>query len=278
MTGVKNFLVLKYMNHLGETIKFDGKNYFSNSYKMRDYTWNYESDFNKIKSFNLSNVSTKTLSVSIHTRSQSKGFELFNSFFEIFEKDVLAKRPGKFYLGDYYYTCYVISSVKEDFLAAQNLLTLELTIISDTNNWVCEKTYSFVKNQPVSGHGYIYGYPYQYSSGALKSFLNDALIGYNFKLIIYGPVINPALYIGGHMYAVNVPVEVDEYLEINCREKIIETVQSDGKRTSVINYRNRENYIFQKIPSGVVAVTWNNDFGFDLTLFDERSEPKWSAS
>lgn len=80
------------------------------------------------------------------------------------------------------------------------------------------------------------------------------------------------------MYAVNVPVEVDEYLEINCREKIIETVQSDGKRTSVINYRNRENYIFQKIPSGVVAVTWNNDFGFDLTLFDERSEPKWSAS
>lgn len=123
MMEVKNFLVLKYMNHLGETIKFDGKNYFSNSYKMRDYTWNYESDFNKIKSFNLSNVSTKTLSVSIHTRSQSKGFELFNSFFEIFEKDVLAKRPGKFYLGDYYYTCYVISSVKEDFLAAQNLLT-----------------------------------------------------------------------------------------------------------------------------------------------------------
>lgn len=135
-----------------------------------------------------------------------------------------------------------------------------------------------MKNQPVSGHGYIYVYPYQYSSGALKSFLNDALVGSNFKLIIYGPVINPALYIGGHMYAVNVPVESDEYLEINSREKIIETVQSDGKRTSAINYRNRENYVFQKIPSGPVAVTWNNDFGFDLTLFDERSEPKWSTS
>lgn len=33
MTGVKNFLVLKYMNHLGETIKFDGKNYFQTHIK-----------------------------------------------------------------------------------------------------------------------------------------------------------------------------------------------------------------------------------------------------
>ena len=275
---MKNLSALKYVNHLGETIEFVGKNYFTNSYKMRDYTWNFESDFNKIKSFNLSSVSTKTLSVSIYAGSQNEAFGLFNSFFEIFEKDVLAKKPGKFYLGDYYFTCYVISSAKKEFLTAQNLLTLDLTVISDTNTWICEKIHSFAKNQPVSGHGYAYKYPYRYSSGALKNFLNDTLIGSNFKLTIYGPTENPALYIGGHMYSVNVPVESGEYLEINSREKTIETVQSDGKRTSAINFRNRESYIFQKIPAGTVAVTWNNSFGFDLTLFDERSEPKWSAS
>ena len=29
--------MLKYVNHLGETIDFDGKNFFTNSYVMRDY-------------------------------------------------------------------------------------------------------------------------------------------------------------------------------------------------------------------------------------------------
>lgn len=268
--------MLKYVNHLGETIDFDGKNFFTNSYVMRDYAWNYDNDFNKIKNFNVAGINSKTLAVSMYASSQAEAFELFNSVFEIFEKDVLAQSPGKFFLGDYYYSGYVSSSSKKEFISAKNLLNLEFTVISDTNTWIRESPYSFSKNQEISGHGYVYGYPYKYASLAVKNFLNEALVESNFKLIIYGPTLNPGIYIGGHLYSVDTPVESGEYLEIDSIQKIVDLVQVDGTRSSAINFRNRDSYIFQKIPTGLVAASWNNDFGFDITLYDERSEPKWT--
>lgn len=272
---MKKLPTLKYVNHLGEIIDFNTKNYFTNSYIMRDYVWNYDSDFYKIKNFNTVGVGSKTLSVSIYASSQKEAFELFNFLFEVFEKDVLAQIPGKFYIGDYYFAGYVISSSKKEFLSSQNLLSLDLTVISDTNTWVREVTYSFSKNQLISGHGYVYKYPYRYSSGALKMLFNEALTNSDFNLIIYGSTSNPELYIGGHRYLVDVPIESKEYLEINSREKTLELIQSDGTRTSALKFRNRDSYIFQKIPTGTVSISWNNDFGFDLTIYDERSEPLW---
>ena len=106
--------MLKYVNHLGETIEFDGKNFFTNSYVMRDYAWNYDNDFNKIKNFNVAGINSKTLAVSMYASSKDAAFEIFNSVFEIFEKDVLSHTPGKFCLGDYYYNCYVSSSSKKN--------------------------------------------------------------------------------------------------------------------------------------------------------------------
>ena len=277
MMEVRILLTLKYKNHLGETIDFGNKNYFTNSVGMRDYTWNYESDFNKIKSFNSSCITTKTLTVSIYTDNDTDKYSLFNSIFEIFEKDVLSKIPGKFYFGDYYYSGYVISSVKKEYMPSQNLLTLDLTIASDRNTWVYENLYTFTKNQPISGHGYAYKYPYRYSSSNLKTFFNTALIDSDFKLTIYGSCSNPVIYIGGHPYSVATEIENGEYLEVDSREKTIYKVQPDGAKTNAISYRDRDNYIFKKIPSGVVPISWNNDFGFDITIYDERSEPLWSA-
>ena len=239
--------MLKYVNHLGETVEFDGKNFFTNSYVMRDYAWNYDNDFNKIKNFNVTGINSKTLAVSMYASSQTAAFEIFNSVFEIFEKDVLSHTPGKFYLGDYYYNCYVSSSSKKEFISAKNLLNLEFTVISDTNTWVREEPHSFSKDQQISGHGYV-----------------------------YGPASDPALYIGNHLYSVETAVETGEYLEIDSREKIVDLVQADGTRISKINFRNRDSYIFQKIPAGIVSASWNNSFGFDLIIYDERSEPKWT--
>ena len=71
--------MLKYVNHLGETIEFDGKNFFTNSYVMRDYAWNYDNDFNKIKNFNVAGINSKTLAVSMYASSQAAAFEIFNS-------------------------------------------------------------------------------------------------------------------------------------------------------------------------------------------------------
>lgn len=267
---------LKYVNHLNETIEFYSENYFVDSYKIRDYAWNYDKDFNKIKNFNRIGVGSKKLTVSVLASSTQAAFTLYNSLFETFEIDVLAQSPGKFYIGDYYFTGFVSESAKSSYSSSQNLLTLDLTIISDTNIWTRETSYSFLKDQLISGHGYVYGYPYNYASSANKSFSNDSLADSNFKLTIYGAASSPSVYLGGHLYSIETDIESNEYLVIDSKNKTAQKVQADGTRVSVLAYRDRDNYIFQKIPTDLVSVSWNNNFGFDITIFDERSEPKWS--
>mgnify|MGYP007003682516 CR=1 FL=1 len=35
-------------------------------------------------------------------------------------------------------------------------------------------------------------------------------------------------------------------------------------------------YIFERVPAGTCEVSWDNSFGFDLTLYEEEGEPAWS--
>lgn len=266
--------MLKYVNNKGKVIEFDGKKYFTNSLSLRDYNWNYDTEYNKIKNFNKNAPTTKKLNISIKLAENEQSVKNFNSIFEIFEDDVLSKTPGKLYIGDYYFKCFVIASEKQD-LYPQNILNLNLTLVSDTNCWTKETTFSFKIGGVLSGHGYVYGYPYRYASIGLKSFFNDTFSDSDFKLRIFGPAENPTLFIGDNIYKVNYSVNPREYLEIDSFQKIVDLVQTNGTHVSVLNYRDRDHYIFQKIAPGMNYVSWNNSFPFDITVYDERSEPPW---
>ena len=98
----------------------------------------------------------------------------------------------------------------------------------------------------------------------------------NFRLIIYGYASNPTLHIGGHEYSVNVEVDDGEYLTIDSVAKTIFLTRNNGEKVNCFNLRNKDSYIFEKIPAGDNAITSPNDqIYFDITLLDERSEPKW---
>ena len=94
--------------------------------------------------------------------------------------------------------------------------------------------------------------------------------------MIYGPCSNPAVYIAGHEYRVNCDVGENEYLTIDATTKRIYLTQNDGKEINVFNNRNRDSYIFEKIPPGNSTVSWDGDFSFDVILLEERSAPKWT--
>ena len=267
----------KYINHLNQVVEFGSTKLLSNYNDLRNYEWHYDTDFNKINNFNKDGIFQKKLPVILVGDNPQDAALLRNTLFETFEIDVLKQTPGKIQIGEYFYTCYVVSSIKGDYSSANNLLKLELNIISDTDVWTKETTYNFSKNQPSSGHGYVYGYPYNYASSANKSFFNDALSDSDFKLTIYGTASNPSIYLGEHLYSVETGIEANEYLEIDSNDKTVQKVLANGTRVSVLEFRNRDNYIFKKVPISTVSVGWNNSFGFDLTIFDERSEPKWSV-
>ncbi len=267
--------MLKYINNKGKVIEFDGKKYFTNSLSLRDYNWDYDTEYNKIKNFNKNIPTSKTLLCSIKLNENSKNLKGFNEMFEAFEDDVLNKIPGKLYIDDYYYKCFVIASAKQD-LYQQNILNLNLTLVSDTNCWTKESTFEFDIDTNLSGHGYVYGYPYQYASTGIKSFFNDTFSDCNFILRIFGPATNPFIYIGDNIYKVNYTINSREYLEINSFQKTVDLVQVDGTHVSVLNYRDCEHYIFQKIAPGMNYIGWDNSFSFEITVFDERSEPPWT--
>lgn len=267
--------MLKYVNNKGKTIEFDGKKYFIDSLSIRDYNWDYDVEYNKIKNFNKNAPTTKKLNISIKLAENEQSVKNFNSIFEIFEDDVLSKIPGKLYIGDYYYKGYIVESQKQD-LYPQNILNLNLTLVSDNNCWTKESTFEFKIDQVLSGHGYVYGYPYRYASTGIKSFFNDTFSDCNFRLRIFGSAINPTIFIGENVYKVNYTVNSREYLEIDSIEKKVDLVQTNGTHVSVLNYRDRDNYIFQKIAPGMNYISWNNSFPFEITVFDERSEPLWT--
>jgi len=51
---------------------------------------------------------------------------------------------------------------------------------------------------------------------------------------------------------------------------------SDGSTENCFNLRNRDSYIFEKIPAGVLTIASSANFKFDVVLLEERSEPKWA--
>jgi hypothetical protein len=257
---------------------------------LHDYSWDFVSDNNKISKFS-KGIVTKTVPIVICCSSKEEGLLLKNRLLEYAEKDVLATTHGKLIIGDYYLKCFITGSKKSNYLINKGYLETSLTITTDYPQWVKEGTTSFRVNGTVvnedtgqvSGNtgkrnfDYNFDFPFDYMSGMKgKTLNNTGFIETNFRLIIYGTVINPTIYIAGHCYQVNCTVSENEYLTIDSLAKTITLYKSDGTTKNCFNYRNRESYIFEKVPPGDNVVTWDNSFGFDVVLLDERSEPKWT--
>lgn len=140
--------------------------------------------------------------------------------------------------------------------------------------------YSTVENtsgSAVGGFDYPYEYDLEYGvqTGG-RNITNDTFTGNAFRILIYGAVINPTITIGGHAYTVNGAVGEGETLTIDSMTKTITLTTANGTKINYFDKRDRQNYIFQPIQPGQNAVTWSGDFGFELTVIEERSEPKWT--
>lgn len=274
---------LQYKNHLGEVISFGKEGVFVNENDLRDFAWSYTAKNNRISSFK-KDVAKKTLPVVIACNTEAEGIIKRNQLFEICEKDVLAKQHGKIIIGDYYLKCYITGSQKAKYLTSKRVLHLELTVTTDFPSWFKESTNIFRRLDSVvidgsagSNLDYAHDFPFDYASEvANRDIINDDFVATNFRMTIYGPCTNPEIYVGGHCYSVLTELLASEHLIVDSAAKTITLVRSNGEQVNCFNDRSREFYVFEKIPSGANTVTWEGDFGFDITLLEERSEPKWT--
>lgn len=267
-----------YKNHMNEIVEFGKNGIYANIGDLRNYTWDVTTKNNRVSAFTRK-VGTRQLPVVIMCSTAEECTQAKNKLFETIEKDVLAKQCGKLYLGNYYMRCYITGSSKSDYLDNGRCVKLSLTIATDTPYWIKETTVSSAASSEVveTGLDYLYDFPYDFTSAlANLSINNTGIIPANFRLVIFGACINPAITVGDHIYQVNCTVDSGEYLTIDSVSKTILVAKNNGVTVNQFKNRNKSSYIFEKIPSGVSSIAWNGAFGFDLTLLEERSEPKWT--
>lgn len=268
---------LKYINHMNEVIEFGSGDYYVNENDLRDFAWNVTAKNERISAFNRG-VVTKTIPVVIATTED--GMALRNRLFEVCEKDVLAQKYGRLIIGDYYMKCYVTQSKKKKYLSSESMMQVALQITTDAPYWVKETVDTFGYGdggQAGTNLDYNRDYPSDYTSNLLgKELVNANFVASNFRIVIYGRCEYPSITIAGHEYAVDVSLEDNEYLTIDSIEKTIVLTRKNGTKENCFRLRNKESYIFEKIPSGKSNVSIVGDFKFDIVLLEERSEPKWT--
>lgn len=248
---------VKYINHLNETLRFGDDDIYVNSNRLHDFVWSIISQNDKISGFDRT-IHTKSFPVRIMALSEEEGILKRNKLFEIPEKDVLAVQPGKLVVGGFYLPCYVTSSSKSFYSIEGKYLYADLVVTTDSKFWVSERFFSYdeIVNEGID---------------------NDGFTDANFQVNIYGPAENPEFTISGHTYLVNTAVQSGETLTIDSRKEKVYITDQNGYTRSVFNYRDRDSWIFEKIPPGTaMAVSPQRILnGMDLTIYQERSEPKW---
>ena len=266
----------QYINHLNEIIEFGKNGIYANYNELRNYQWNFEKTNNKISNFKKDIVSKK-LPIIIQAASESEGIFLRNKLYEVFDKDVLNGRCGKLIIGGYYYKCYITGSKKSEYLLSKRHLKTDLTVSSDNPVWVKDETTHFnMVSASAGGLNFPFNYAFNFSNSMnAQALINNAFSASQFKMIIFGPCVNPSVVVSGQIYKVNCIVEDSEYLTIDSMAKEVYITQNNGMIVNKFNSRDKENYIFEPIPPGENSVSWGGDLKFDIILFDERGEPKW---
>lgn len=272
-----------YTNSAGQSLTFGAAALHYGNNDLRDYSWDYDEDNGRISHF-YRGLKELKLMVAIEAQD-SDGLAMRNSMTDLFDADIVAKKPGRISIGDSHMGCYVVGSKKDNYHFSDGIMELELTLLCEDLAWTHEIIYHF----PVSrsgldnaGRTYPYGYPYNYSVSRTTTSIDvGAAAPCQFLLTIYGAATSPYIWIGNSQYMVNIDVPEGGILFIDSRNMTITMRDIYGNTTSAYSKRQRGRkgsgkYIFEPIEPGYKTLSWDNSFGFDLAIYSERSEPLWT--
>ena len=206
---------------------------------------------------------------------------------EDFERDIVTKTPGKLHWKDSYIACFITASSTYPS-EAKAWTCNEVTIYCPYPFWTEERSFSWRPIERDDSYPFLdYAYDLEYDFAFKPRAVNVIETGHYaespFKMIIYGPCVNPSVTISGNTYAVNVTVEAGGHLVIDSRADTplgwqVYLRSAAGEVQNVFNDRNPDSPILKPIPGGNPTIEYSQEYGVDLTLYIERSEPSWSSS
>lgn len=271
---------LYYINSVGEKLDFTKEPYIARDItELLNYDHSYEVRNQRIAGF-YDTVAEIPISINVVARTREEYISASDRFFEVTENDILKNKKGKLYLDGQYVLCNLVGSTKSDWYREVGFHVNHIRMVTDKPFWITEKHFSFSKKaekEKIFEHlDYQYDFPYDLTREqvGLDKIEGSDLSDSHFKLTIYGPAVFPEIRIGGHIYRVNTVVAEGEYLTIDSRSHEVIRHLIDGTKIDEYDNREHEHSVFKKIPAGIMETEWNGSFGWDITLFEERSEPR----
>lgn len=207
---------------------------------------------------------------------------LLEALHDDFELDVRRMRLGRIVWGDYYIDCYILMS--STYADGNTVWTdNDLTIYCPYPFWIREDAKEFYPQVTPEGEAFLdyptdYDYDFYYGSPGLAKWVRDFPWDCEFRMTLYGPSINPQVTINGYSYIVYDTLDASDYITIDSRENTVVKHLANGVVKNIFDLRGKANSVFKRIPGGTLTLNWPGVWGFDLTLFEERSEPRWIMS
>lgn len=290
---------IKYVNNRGDTMHFGESGIYVNENDLRDWEWSFSTDYGKIRNFSRKSAS-KTLPVEIWAADEESALEIKNRLHDVTTADIVDGTPGRLYIGDYYMTCYVTASKKSNYLTSKNILSVSLKVSASSQVWYKESKFWFgdreglksdIVGKAIVGYAevgsssssddsivYDYDYPRAYETSIdarYTSVVNESLTPCEFLLEISGHAANPEIIVGNDMHRVNFTIETGQTIVVDSRDRTVKAITSSGS-INLFRYRDKTEDIFKLIPPGASNISWNGDYIFTITLYQERSEPLWT--
>lgn len=272
----------RYVSNNGDAIEFGGDSaFYADSDAFRTYDTDYTLVHNAVARFNREAASHE-LPITIFADTETQGAALLDRLQQAFDHDVRAHKAGRFEIDEYYAHAYVPTFT---FACGDShgLYEIEVKakVLFPNPVWILESRKSFNPSDggdTSRGLNYPYNFPFNFKAGvSIRQITNPLSWPCAVRIVIYGEAHNPYIYIGDNRYEVDVDVPDGGTLTIDGLDKSQIVLRDQyGNATNVFDRRisgaqGSGTYVFEPIPSGVNAVTWDGSFPFDVVLCGERS-------
>ena len=201
------------------------------------------------------------------------------TLYKIISVDSETGNYGQLYVNDTFLPCQIYETKKTGW-KGYVYTEVELKFVAPELSWITVLNKRFFSQEEIaadSGLDFDYDFPFDFMNAKRGSaeFEINHIIPSEFEMIIYGPCVNPKVLINGYPYEVLTTLENNEYLIINSMEQTITKYLSNGATVNLFDARGYDYSVFEKIPSGLISVSWSGDFGIDLYVFLKRKEAAW---
>ena len=282
-----------YVNSNGRVIDFTKPPFLGEkSNNLLEFKWDYITQgqaVQKIVKFEKYMVEKK-FHVLISGDTPRDYYSNLELFLQLTDVDINNLTMGRLYIGKYFLECYIFASGKPKKYLGTNKTLVECSIVCEKGNWQSEGKFSFTPagggGGQSTGYGFVYPYDYNYDYSApysANTILNESYMDTDFQIIFYGADVVPEITIGGNLYRVDFELGYNDYMVIDSKKKTatayVQSIESGEVVVTPVNvfrYRERDYNLFEKIKGGGNSVLYDDTTTADVTLYYERSEPKWS--